>query len=599
LFSLRDSKGAGLVQYPAEKIAEIRDRINIEQVVGRSVRLTRRGQRLLGLCPFHSEKTPSFQVSPDKGLYHCFGCKAGGDVFKFVQELEGVDFPQAVRLLADQAGVQLPQEDESPRQREERTKRDRLFAMNDAAATYYEKMLDRAPDAMRYLTEERGLTKIAIKEFRIGWAPPGWQNLADFLAQKGFPVEDALELGLLGRSPKEGRIYDRLRGRVIFPIEVPGGLIAGFGARRADWVDTDKEGPKYLNSPESPIYEKSSILYGLHPGRDEIRKRRRAIMVEGYLDVVGTVMAGLPEAVAACGTALTPKHAKTLRRLAPEVICCYDGDDAGREATRKAAELLLSEGLSVRVVELPEGEDPDSFAQKQGAESLKKLVDEAPSAIDLFLRRARAAHAGGGVAGTTKAMEAVKPLILAIKDPLERDVSIAACARQLGIGEATLRKHLSSREPLPVPRPQPQTRALSFPVVETELLKLLLESPAEVVQALGERAARNAFTSPAIQAAIDAGVVAHETGASFDAPRALEAMQRAVDLDEATMTSLRQTLVDARPEKEDLSACVTRLLKAHKEHALRELKKRIEQETNPDVVRELAQEASRLMAMRI
>jgi DNA primase len=254
----------------------------------------------------------------------------------------------------------------------------------------------------------------------------------------------------------------------------------------------------------------------------------------------------------------------------------------------------------VRVVELPDGEDPDSFVQRQGAESLKKLVDEAPSAIDLFLRRARAAHAGGGVAGTTKAMEAVKPLILAIRDPLERDVAIAACAGQLGIGEGTLRKHLSSKEP---PQPQvriaPQTRALTFPVVETELLKMFLESPAEVIQVLDERDARNAFTSAAIQAAMDAGYAAHETSASYDAPRALEVMQRAAELDEGTMTSLRQMLVDARPEKEDLSACVTRLLKAHKEHALRELKKRIEQETNPEVVRELAQEASRLMATRI
>ena len=587
-----------MAQYPAEKIAEVRDRIDIEQVVSRAVRLTRRGTRLVGLCPFHSEKTPSFQVSPDKGLYHCFGCKAGGDVFDFVMKIEGVEFPRALKILADQAGVKLPEEEQSPREREEKRKRDRLFSVNALAATYYERMLERSPDAMRYLLEERGLSRVAIQQFRIGWAPPGWHNLTELLQQKGVSADDALELGLIGRGAKDGRAYDRFRGRVIFPIDVPGGQIAGFGARRADWVDP--EGPKYLNSPESPIYEKSSILYGLCLARDEIRRNRRAILVEGYLDVVGVVMAGLPETVAACGTALTRHHAKTLRRLAPEVVTCYDGDQAGREATRNSAEILLSEGLSVRAVELPEGEDPDSFVRRHGAESLKKLVDEAPSAIDLFLRRARSAHAGGGVAGTTKAMEAVNPLILAIRDPLERDVAIAACARQLGVEARILQRHLASREPMPVREQRaPQTRALTFPVVETELLKKLLESPAEVIRELNERDARNAFTSSAIQAAMDAGIAAHETNASFDAPRALEAMRQAADLDEAMIASLRETLVESLPEKEDLSACVTRLLKAHREHALRELKKRIEQETNPDVVRELAKEASRLMATRI
>jgi DNA primase len=586
-----------LVQYPAEKIAEVRDRVDIEQVVGRAVRLTRRGQRLVGLCPFHSEKTPSFQVSPDKGLYHCFGCKAGGDVFDFIMKIEGLDFPTALKLLADQAGVKLPEQEQSPREREEKKRRDRLFSLNAGAATYYQRMLEQAPDAMRYLLEERGLTKSAIEHFRIGWAPPGWENLAHVLQQKGVSAEEALEAGLLAKSPKDGRIYDRLRARVIFPIEVPGGSIVGFGARRADWID--REGPKYLNSPESPIYEKSTILYGLHLARDEIRRSRRAILVEGYLDVVGVVMAGLPETVAACGTALTRSHAKTLRRLAPEVVTCYDGDEAGREATRTSAEILLSEGLSVRVVELPEGEDPDSFVQKHGAESLKKLVDEAPSAIDLFLRRARSAHAGGGVAGTTKAMEAVKPLILAIRDPLERDVAIGACATQLGVEARVLARHLASKEPLaPVRQPAPQTRALTFPVVETELLKTLLESPADVVRELDQRHARKAFSSAAIQAAIDAGIAAHETSASFDAPRAIEAMRTVADLDEATVSRLRQKLVEDLPEK-DISACVTKLLKAHRDNAIREIKQRIEQETNPEVVRELAKEASRLMATRI
>lgn len=588
-----------MVQIPPEKIDEVRDRTDIEQVVGRSVRLTRRGQRLVGLCPFHSEKTPSFQVSPGKGLYHCFGCQVGGDVFDFVMRLEGIQFPEAVRLLAEQAGVQLPEREETPKEKEARSHRERLLAVNELAAKYFERVLERTPDALRYLTEERGLSKSTIQQFRVGWAPPGWSNLTELFQKKDIRAEDALELGLLGKRARDGQVYDRLRGRVVFPIELPNGDVVGFGARRADWVDP--EGPKYLNSPESPIYEKSSILYGLRLARDEIRRNRRTLLVEGYLDVIALSQAGLPEAVAACGTALTRRHAQAMKRLAPEVVTCYDGDEAGREATRKAAELLLSEGLSVRVVDLPAGEDPDSLVRARGPETLKKLVDEAPSAVDFFLGRARAAYAGGGIAGTTKAMEAVKPMILAIKDPLERDVAIAASARQLGVRPEVLGRHLRSKEPIvPVQQPRPtQIRETSFPVVETELLKMFLESPADVLAELNAREARSAFTSAAVQAAFDAGAAAHEAGASFDAPRAIEVMREIGNLEEGALSHLRAVLMESLPEKNDLKACVTRLLKAKREQAIRDLRKRIEQETDPEIAAELAAEASRLMATRI
>ncbi len=272
------------MRIPPQIIDDVRDRADIERVIGRSVRLQKQGNRMVGLCPFHKEKSPSFSVSRDKQLYYCFGCQAGGNVFDFVMALEGLDFPGAVRSLAKELGVTIPEEEESQADRDARSKRERLYQLNLYAAQVYEQALAKAPEALRYLKESRGLTAETIQRFRLGWAPPEWRFLTEAVENKGVDPKLGLELGLLGQSVKDGRLYDRLRGRVIFPIQIPGGQVAGFGARRADWVDP--EGPKYLNSPESPLYDKSSILYGLFEAKDEIRKSRVAVLVEGYLDVI-------------------------------------------------------------------------------------------------------------------------------------------------------------------------------------------------------------------------------------------------------------------------------------------------------------------------
>ncbi|MCK6551820.1 DNA primase, partial [Myxococcota bacterium] len=431
---------------PAEKIAEVRDRADIERIVGRSVRLTKRGNRLVGLCPFHSEKTPSFGVDPQKKLYHCFGCQAGGDVFDFVMRLEGLSFVEVIKQIAHEVGVVIEDREESPRERAEREKREKLYELNDTVATFYEHQLEREPTALAYLRDERGLKDETIAQFRLGWAPAEWQALTDHLERKRIDPQLGQQVGLLGAKQTEGRsdkrYYDRLRGRVVFPITLPAGHIAGFGARRADWIE--KDAPKYLNSPESPIYDKSSILYGLREAKDDIRRSRRAVLVEGYLDVIGLHQAGVRLAVAACGTALTPRHVSLLKRLTGEVVTMYDGDAAGQDASRKAAELLLSEGFAVRIAQLPDGEDPDTFARKVGEEGVRALMDRAPSAIDFFVARAKSAYGGGGIAGMAKAVDAVKPLLLAVKDPLERDVCLDAAARELGLEPAMLRRHLAA-----------------------------------------------------------------------------------------------------------------------------------------------------------
>lgn len=576
-----------------EKIAEVRDRIDIERVVGRSVRLQKRGRRLVGLCPFHGEKTPSFGVDADKKLYHCFGCSAGGDVFDFVMRIEGITFRDAVLLLAREVNVQIEERDEDPREREERRRKEQLFATNRTATDFYARSLESDTKAAEYLKKDRGLTDETIARFELGWAPDGWQALTEHLEKKQIDLKLGHTLGLLGHSDKGGgRTYDRLRGRVIFPITVPGGEVAGFGARRADWISA--EGPKYLNSPESPIYDKSSILYGLNFAKDEIRKSRRAILVEGYLDVILLHQIGAPHAVAACGTALSPRHASILKRLATEVITMYDGDAAGQDATRKAAEILLHEGLSVRVADLPEGEDPDTFARTRGREGVRKLIEESPAAIDFFVAREKNAYKGGGIAGKAKAVDAVKPLLLAVQDPLARDVSIEAAARALEIDPATLRRHLTGRGDLTQNRPQERPRPAPPPkkiemsrelVVESALLRSFIESPDEVLTVLEDLDVLHAFTHKAIQATVDAGIEAARAGSPFDAPRALEAAAKSGHADEAMIALLRRTLLDAPPEKNDVRILAKSLLKTQIETRLQQFQRDLTDEETLEVAR--------------
>ena len=619
-----------MAKIPPEKIAEVRDRVDIIDVVQRSVRLTKRGQQHLGLCPFHREKSPSFGVSQTKQLFHCFGCGAGGDVFKFVMQIDGLEFPEAVRKLAAEAGVALPEREENPAEKARRQRLEQLHRVNAVAAEWFAVRLADDDRAAQYLVETRGLRPDTIRRFQLGWAPPGWSHLTDMLAERKIPAEHPLTLGLVGRSVQNGRVYDKLRGRIVFPIHVPSGNIAGFGGRRADWIDPDA--PKYLNSPESPVYDKSSILYGLAQNRDEIRRARQALLVEGYLDVIGLWQAGVPNAVAACGTSLTPKHAQSLTRIADEVVTLYDGDRAGQEATRKASELLLKAGLGVRVVSFPDGEDPDTFARQAGGEAVKKLIDEAPSAVDFFLAGAQSRYAGAGIAGTVNAVEAVKPMILAIRDPLQRDVALDAAATRLGIAPAVFRRHLGSKRgrggpagsnrdsegrwpgadsrrpgadgPAPAgdARPAdalPPGADRKLPVLETTVLTLLLDEPEPTLNTLESRGALQAFSHPAIQAVVDAAAAAKADGRQIDVHRALDLMQDHGVQGESRLRALRETLLNPLSQSHDLNDCVTGLLKQHKKRKLAELRTQSARETDPEALQRLAEQISKVMSLRV
>ncbi|MCS7066409.1 MAG: DNA primase, partial [Fimbriimonadales bacterium] len=345
---------------------EIRERIDLVELVSGYVRLERAGSNFKGLCPFHTERTPSFYVSPSLNRFHCFGCGASGDAFAFLMRIEGVSFREALRRLAERAGVELR---ESPPEQETQDEHNRLRRAVFAAHFYYRQCLQRAPRARQYL-QQRGLTPETIERFQLGYAPDGWDYLLRFLQKHQITPEDALNAGLVRQG--EHGYYDYLRDRIVFPIHDPSGRVIAFGGRALG-----NEEPKYLNTPETPLFEKRHTLYGWHLARGAIVRQQRAIVVEGYMDLIMLHQYGFEHAVATLGTAFTEHHAGRLRRIAEQVYLLYDSDNAGVRAALRAAEVLHAAGIPALIVALPTGEDPDSLLQKAGAEALQQALDAA------------------------------------------------------------------------------------------------------------------------------------------------------------------------------------------------------------------------------
>ena len=360
--------------FPPQFLDEIRARVPLEGVIGKRVRLVRRGRELLGLCPFHNEKTPSFTVNEEKGFFHCFGCGAHGDVFGFLMRDEGLAFPEAVERLAGDAGLALPARD--PRAEAREKQRHSLFGVVEGAAKWFEAELagPRGEAARRYL-QARGVDEATRAQFRLGYAPDSRTALRTRLEKDGITEAMMVEAGLL-IAPDDGRTpYDRFRGRVIFPICDRRGRVVAFGGRALGDVQ-----PKYLNSPETPLFAKGSLLYGQHLAAPAARKARRLIAVEGYMDVIALHQAGIAEAVAPLGTALTEQQLEALWRLAEDPVLCFDGDEAGSRAAARAVERALprlSAKRLLRFASLPAGQDPDTMVRDRGRQAMAEIVDGA------------------------------------------------------------------------------------------------------------------------------------------------------------------------------------------------------------------------------
>ncbi len=472
---------------PDATIQEIRDRADIVGLIGRYVELKQAGRNHKGLCPFHDEKTPSFNVNPDRGIFHCFGCEAGGDVIGFMMRYENLSFPEAVRSLAADLGIEVPEEGGSAGRDESKG----LFAALDLAQRCYREALTSAggrPGA-DYL-RQRGLDPETIERFGLGFVPDRWDTVTSALRAAGISSEVGETAGLILARQKGDGHYDRLRGRITFPIRDVRGRVIGFGGRAL----SKEQEPKYLNTPETPVFRKRTSFYGFPQALEPIRRSGRVIICEGYFDAIALARAGMGEALATCGTALTPDHAKQLRRRTTNVFLLFDGDAAGQKAMERAMAVLLPEGLRIRAVLLPDGQDPDDFLAARGADALRAVVERAPEALEVVLRRAISMGCQTP-AEKADAVRHVAPLVARVENPVERTewarrVAVAtasdpravdAIVRQVGSGRS-----VPATQEVAVATPRPPART-PYDRQLSELATIFVHAPGLANPELCER----------------------------------------------------------------------------------------------------------------
>lgn len=487
-----------------EDIALVRERARIDDVVREYVTLkSAGGGSLKGLCPFHDERSPSFHVTPSKGMWYCFGCGEGGDVYGFVQKIDHLSFAEVVEKLADRTGVELRYVEGGAAVNRQQGQRTRLVEAHKVAAAFYVEQLSK-PDAQkgRDFLKERGFDAEAAQHFGVGFAPKGWDALTTHLRQKGFTDAELLAGGLVSQGNRGP--YDRFRGRLVWPIRDLGGDVIGFGARK---LFDDDEGPKYLNTPETPIYKKSQVLYGIDLARREISKGQQAVIVEGYTDVMACHLAGITTAVATCGTAFGPEHIKVLRRLLMDdaqmrgsVVFTFDGDAAGQKAALRAFEQDQSFVTQTFVAVEPTGLDPCDLRLQQGDEAVRALVDRRVPLFEFAIRSTLGAYDLETAEGRIGALRDAAPIVAKIRDTALRPEYARRLAGWLGVDVATVTKAVqeaqrSGRQPAPnrreperteepppppMPRAQAGVRRDPVLVVEREALKCALQEPAHI-----------------------------------------------------------------------------------------------------------------------
>lgn len=426
------------MRIPESKIEEIRNSISIVDVISEYVQLRKRGKNYIGLCPFHSEKTPSFTVTEEKQIFHCFGCHAGGNAFKFLMDYKKISFVESVQEIAEQQGIEISYDDEG--YNEKQSEQEILYDINTEVARYFSNNLlhDDEGEIARNYFQKRNLKIQTIRSFGLGYAHNGWENLVNFLKEKNIDLEKALQLGLIGRN-NDGRVFDKLAGRIIFPIFSPNGRVVAFAGRK---LREDDSGGKYINSPESIIYVKGRILYGLSHAKDDIRKIDKAIIVEGYMDLISLYQAGVKNVVAVSGTALTDDQVQLLSRYTKNVVLLFDADTAGIKASMRSIEILLKRDFDVKISTLPKGEDPDSYVTKFGKDAFDEIIKRAEN----FLEYQTAYYEAQGMFDDPTKMaevirDLVKPIAL-VDDELKRNLLIRNIGRKFNLREKLLEAEL-------------------------------------------------------------------------------------------------------------------------------------------------------------
>jgi DNA primase len=424
--------GRGLIS--ENVINQVRDRIDIAEVVGHHVSLTRAGQNLKGLCPFHQEKSPSFTVSPSRQMFHCFGCGVGGDVFTFLTRITGASFPETVRDLGRKVGIEV--QDVAGQSGPLAAQTARVESLNQAVVGWFRQNLNdpKLGEEVRAYLVGRGMTNATLERFAVGFAPNEWDGLGRALVKPGFTAAELAMAGLtVARAQGATGCYDRFRARVMFPITDLHKRVVGFGGRILG------EGtPKYLNSPDTPLFKKGQTLYALDLAREAVARLKTVIVVEGYFDAVALHQAGLTHTVATLGTALTAEHIQVLRRFASKVVLLFDPDQAGVRAALRGLDLFVNSGLGVKVVTLPAGEDPDTYVRKEGSEAFARLEEQAPSLLDFSLEHSLSTAESSTIEGRIRSVDDVLRILQKSEHPIEREERIRVVAERLGIGQQRL-----------------------------------------------------------------------------------------------------------------------------------------------------------------
>ncbi|MDE2723302.1 MAG: DNA primase [Gemmatimonadota bacterium] len=479
---------------PETVIDQVRLSIDIVDVVGDHVALTRRGKNFVGLCPFHDDSTPSLNVSQEKQIYKCFACGAGGNSFTFLRDIENISFIEAVRQLADRAGIALP--DAKPADPDQQEVFDQIYRANELAVKYFHHLLtqdEKAADAMAYL-ENRGINRDVIDAFSLGYAPDQWDGFLQIATRRDFSPQILERAGLVLQRQTGGGFYDRFRNRITFPIHAATGRPVAFGARA---LDPDEQA-KYINSPETPVYNKSATLYGLWRNRDAIRDAGVALVVEGYMDLIALAQYGIENAVASSGTALTTDQARLIRRYAPKTILIFDGDTAGATAAMRGIGSLFEVGLEIRVVTLPEDHDPDSYVRAHGPDGLLRLTENAASAIDFLIEQFAQRDDLSTVDGKTRTANALAELIGRITDNALKQFLIKDIAEKIGIDEKVLIGIAQTQRRTTRPQngqPEPESYD-TRPRSERELLTFLMQHP-ETTDSVFKQISPDNFTNSA------------------------------------------------------------------------------------------------------
>ncbi|MBD3422336.1 MAG: DNA primase [Chitinivibrionales bacterium] len=470
---------------------EVRSRIDIASVVGRYVKLRSAGRNMAGLCPFHKDTDPSFTVNPERGFFHCFGCGKGGDVFTFVQDIEGMTFPEALQVLADEAGVALKKPEHHAVQAPAGTPdRRQMLRIHEIAAAFYYRQIKQHPRAVDYF-KARGLKPQTVREFNLGFAPQGWAHLVSFARSHGIGERALIHCGLAVTKSESSSAYDRFRNRIMFPLTDLTGKTIAFAGRSLD----SETMPKYLNSPETPLYRKSKTLYGLHKARDVVKELDTVYIVEGYMDYLALYEAGIFNCAATSGTALTQEHAHILRRFTSNITLVFDGDNAGRSAAEKAFFVLAPMSLDISVLLLPQGEDPDTYVRAHGAEEMRAEVARAQNGADFVIEKAMHDLQGTTPRGQAAVIAHLRPVMEGFRDQLFRQAFIKKLAEHLTVDEKIIYgriKQQGLRGPGGVVSDLDPTKNY-LATLEGNFLRLIVQHP-ELIEKAQEKIGPESFT---------------------------------------------------------------------------------------------------------